>query len=40
MTTRKQLRDSLRNLYEIIDNYENDFRPDFLQGEYSQWIAE
>jgi len=40
MTTRKQLRDSLRNLYEIIDNYENDFRPDFLQGEYSHWIAD
>ena len=40
MTTRKQLRDSLRNLYEIIDNYENDFRPDFLQGEYSDWIAD
>ena len=40
MKTRKQLRDSLRNLYEIIDNYENDFRPDFLQGEYSHWIAD
>ena len=40
MTTRTQLRDSLRNLYEIIDNYENDFRPDFLQGEYSHWIAD
>ena len=40
MTTRKQLRDSLRNLYEIIDNYENDFRPDFLQGKYSDWIAD
>ena len=40
MTTRKQLRDSLRNLYEIIDNYENDFRPDFLQGVYSDWIAD
>ena len=40
MTTRKQLRDSLRNLYEIIDNYENDFRPDFIQGEYSDWIAD
>ena len=38
--TRTQLRDSLRNLYEIIDNYENDFRPDFLQGEYSHWIAD
>ena len=40
MKTRKQLRDSLRNLYEIIDNYENDFRPDFLQGVYSDWIAD
>ena len=40
MTTRKQLRDSLRNLYEIIDNYENDFRPDFIQGKYSDWIAD
>ena len=40
MTTRTQLRDSLRKLYEIIDNYENDFRPDFLQGEYSHWIAD
>ena len=38
--TRTQLRDSLRKLYEIIDNYENDFRPDFLQGEYSHWIAD
>jgi len=37
---RTQLRDSLRNLYKIIDNYENDFRPDFLQGEYSHWIAD
>ena len=36
--TRTQLRDSLRNLYEIIDNYENDFRPDFLQGEYAHYI--
>ena len=40
MKTRKQLRDSLRNLYEIIDNYENDFRPDFIQGKYSDWIAD
>ena len=40
MKTRKQLRDSLRNLYEIIDKYENDFRLDFLQGEYSHWIAD
>lgn len=38
--TRTQLRDSLRNLTEIIDKYENDFRPDFLQGEYSHWIAD
>ena len=37
---RTQLRDSLRNLYKIIDEYENDFRPDFLQGEYSHWIAD
>jgi len=37
---RTQLRDSLRNLYRIIDEYENDFRPDFLQGVYSDWIAD
>ena len=37
---RTQLRDSLRNLYKIIDEYENDFRPDFLQGVYSDWIAD
>ena len=37
---RTQLRDSLRNLYKIIDEYENDFRHDFLQGEYSHWIAD
>ena len=35
---RTQLRDSLRNLYKIIDEYENDFRPDFLQGEYAHYI--
>jgi hypothetical protein len=38
MTSRTQLRDSLRNLYEIIDKYENDFRPDFLQGKYSDYV--
>ena len=38
--TKNKLRQSLRNLYKIIDNYENDFRPDFLQGEYSHWIAD
>ena len=38
--TRTQLRDSLRNLTEIIDKYENGFRPDFLQGDYSDWIAD
>ena len=38
MTSRTQLRDSLRNLYEIIDKYENDIRPDFLQGIYSDYV--
>ena len=38
--TKTKLRQSLRNLYKIIDKYENDFRPDFLQGEYSHWIAD
>jgi len=38
MLSRTQLRDSLRNLYEIVDKYENDFRPDFLQGKYSDYV--
>ena len=38
--TKTKLRQSLRNLYKIIDKYENEFRPDFLQGEYSHWIAD
>jgi len=38
MTTRKQLRDSLRNLQEIIDKYENDVRHHFLQGKYSDYM--
>jgi len=38
--TKTKLRQSLRNIYKIIDKYENDFRPDFLQGEYSHWIAD
>lgn len=36
--TKTKLRQSLRNLYKIIDKYENEFRPDFLQGEYAQYI--
>ena len=38
MLSRTQLRDSLRNLYEIVDKYENEFRPDFLQGKYSDYV--
>jgi len=36
--TKTKLRQSLRNIYKIIDKYENDFRPDFLQGKYAQYI--
>ena len=35
---KNELRQSLANLYKIVDEYENDFRPDFLQGKYSDYV--